>query len=188
MCECVFSRHMSERMTLVEMVVNIFRYACVCVLACIVMHNTVFISLYHSICVHSCSPFSFLSVYPPPSPPAIVPPALRRVLHLPIEDHGQTSSSLSIVCISQIKQKQKLKTNLVRSHTATHVRTRRIFSEFHCIHMRLFIFSFFSRPFFSLLQLSRNLISPLRCCSHIAHHLPAISMSCIRCVLKITIN
>lgn len=101
----------------------------------IVMHNTVFISLYHSICVHSCSSFSFLCL----------PTYHRRrrhrrlptfrptrssffILHLPIEDHGQTSSSLSIVCILREKKKNKIEKknrneSLVRSYTAARTRT-----------------------------------------------------------------
>lgn len=111
----------------------------------IVMHNTVFISLYHSICVCTLVHQSlfYLFTYLPTR-------SLFHILHLPIEDHGQTSSSLSIVCILQWKNKQKQNKNESRACARTHSHTlaHRIFSEFHCIHMRLIIFSFFSPLFF----------------------------------------
>lgn len=73
----------------------------------------------------------------------------RRSVHPPhsfslsptIEDHGQTTAALSIVCILQIE-----KYNLARLHTYKRAHAHAIFPEFHCIHMRLIIFSF--RPLF----------------------------------------
>lgn len=114
---------------------------------CMVMHNTVFIPLYHSICVHSCSSFPFLCSPPSSLSLSSLSHPLIYILHLPIEDHGLAYLLFAFIQTNkQTSEARKIKTNLVCSHTRPQPQPHflRISLHSHAINH----FLFFSRPLF----------------------------------------